>query len=106
MVPPGLSSPRVSASATTARAIRSLTLRPGLLASTFTQMVAGMSPVTRLSRIRGVLPTLSSTLARILDIFHLVAHKNGLYFRDNSLGCRRSSRFERFYTDGHEKMVT
>ena len=39
------------------------------------------------------------------DIFHLVAHQKGLYFRDNSLGCQQSSRFERFYTDGHEKMV-
>src|SRR5207237_9231019 len=67
-VPPGLSNPLRSASSTTASAIRSLTLRPGLHASTFAQTVAGSPAVIRLSRMRGVLPTASRTLGKILDI--------------------------------------
>src|SRR5580765_4661182 len=65
IVPPGLSNPFLSASSTTASAILSLTLRPGLDASSLTQTVAGIPAVIWLRRTSGVLPTASSTLAEI-----------------------------------------
>src|SRR5262245_56657070 len=68
IVPPGLSNPFRSASSITASPILSLTLRPGLDASSFTQTVATIPAVTWLSRTSGVLPTVSSTLAEIFDM--------------------------------------
>ena len=68
IVPPGLSNPLLSASSTTASAILSLTLRPGLDASSFTQTIAEIPAVIWLRRTSGVLPTASSTLAEIFII--------------------------------------
>src|SRR5438132_12223127 len=61
-------SPPLRASSITASPILSLTLRPGLEASSFTQTVAKIPAVTRLRRTSGVLPTASSTLAEIFGI--------------------------------------
>src|SRR5262245_10731353 len=79
IVPPGLSNPFRSASSITASPILSLTLRPGLDASSFTQTVATIPAVTRLSRTSGVLPTASSTLAEIFDMDSLPNIFNGKF---------------------------
>src|SRR5262245_23795891 len=77
IVPPGLSNPFLSASSTTASAILSLTLRPGLDASSFTQTVAAIPAVMWLRRTSGVLPTASSTLAEIFVISILLEYQQG-----------------------------
>src|SRR5215470_11546274 len=77
IVPPGLSTPFLSASSTTASAILSLTLRPGLDASSFAQTVAAIPVVMWLRRTSGVLPTASSTLAEIFVISILLEYQQG-----------------------------
>src|SRR5215471_13644784 len=63
IVAPGLSRPFSSASSIMARAMRSLTLPPGLRDSTFASTSAEPSGTTRLSRTSGVLPMRSRALA-------------------------------------------
>src|SRR5689334_16000328 len=65
IVPPGFNNPFFSASSTTASAILSFTLLPGLDASSFAQTVAEIPAVIWFRRTSGVLPTASSTLAEI-----------------------------------------
>src|SRR5712692_5611332 len=64
-VPPGLSTPRRSASSTMATAMRSLTLPPGLSDSTFASTVAPSGLGRRLRRTIGVCPMSSRTLVAI-----------------------------------------
>src|SRR5437016_7914195 len=96
MVPPGFSNPLRSASSTTASAIRSLTLRPGLHASTFAQTVAPTPTVTWLSRMRGVLPTASRTLDKILDIGFSPKCQLCCEILDLQSSCPRAYRSRRF----------
>ena len=56
MVPPGLSWPLRSAASTMLKAMRSLTLWPGLKYSTFAKTGQGKSAATLFRRIMGVLP--------------------------------------------------
>ena len=63
MVSPGLRRPSRSAASTMATAMRSLTLPPGLRASSFPSTAAAPAGTTRLRRTRGVRPISSSTLA-------------------------------------------
>ena len=62
IVPPGPSSPRASASSIMARAIRSLTLPPGLNHSSLAKMRAAAAGDSACSSTRGVSPIASSTL--------------------------------------------
>src|ERR1700733_972105 len=62
----GTSSPRASASSTSARAVRSLTLPPGLRCSHFTKTLRGRPAATLRSSSNGVLPIASMTfMARV-----------------------------------------
>src|SRR5262245_59584328 len=68
IVPPGLSTPRRSASSTMATAMRSLTLPAGLCDSIFATTTAPPGRGKRLSRTIGVRPTSSSTDPAIVVI--------------------------------------
>src|SRR2546425_937721 len=78
IVPPGFSAPVRSASSIIARAIRSLTLPPGLRDSTLATTAAppGLGSLRR--RTSGVLPIRSSTESWMLMVFPLdVVHRPG-----------------------------
>ena len=64
IVPPGRRRPAFSASSTIRRAMRSLTLPPGLKYSTLARTVAWIPSVTLCSRTSGVLPISSTTLSK------------------------------------------
>ncbi len=64
MVPPGFRRPTFSAASIIATPIRSLTLPPGFMYSSFARTVAGMPSVTLFSLTRGVWPMVSRIVAR------------------------------------------